>query len=138
MSNILTREAVVELRNGTLVAMAALKQMSGGVPKEADEMLSLMDTALHWMDQTVAGKDKVLRCAFCGHAYAEGTPTHKAQSLADHARVCPDHPIGQENRRLRLACSHAIDRMKSEGVAWGEIDTLRDALDPQARPSEVA
>jgi hypothetical protein len=51
--------------------------------------------------QMVAGPDKVLRCAFCGEAYPDGTPTHKSEVLAAHIRVCEKHPVGIENRALR-------------------------------------
>lgn len=48
-----------------------------------------------------AGPDKVLRCAFCGEPYPEGTPTHKHEALAAHIRVCTKHPVGLENQQLR-------------------------------------
>ncbi len=51
--------------------------------------------------QLTAGPDKVLRCAFCGEPYPEGTPTHKHEALVAHIRVCPEHPIGKENAALR-------------------------------------
>lgn len=50
-----------------------------------------------------AGPDKVLRCAFCGEAYPEGTPDHKHETLAAHIRVCEKHPVGIENTNLRRA-----------------------------------
>ncbi len=61
--------------------------------------------------EELGAEDKVLRCAFCGQEYPEGTPTHKHQSLADHIRVCPEHPIGIENRKLKqiLRCIAAIN-----------------------------
>jgi hypothetical protein len=48
-----------------------------------------------------AGPGLQLRCAFCGHKYAEGTPDHKHAALEAHIRVCEIHPIGIENRELR-------------------------------------
>ena len=48
-----------------------------------------------------AGPDKVLRCAFCGEAYPDGTPMHKHDALIEHIRVCTVHPLGIENRDLR-------------------------------------
>ena len=50
--------------------------------------------------QLLAGPDRALRCAFCGHEYLAGTPTHKHESLTEHIRVCEHHPVGIENRRL--------------------------------------
>jgi hypothetical protein len=51
--------------------------------------------------QLTAGPDKVLRCAFCGQPYLDGTPDHKSEALAEHIRQCPEHPVGKENRALR-------------------------------------
>lgn len=66
---------------------------------------------VHAKAQSLAGPDKTLRCAFCGHEYPEGTPTHKHESLVVHIRECPDHPVGKENRKFRelLRCIAAID-----------------------------
>lgn len=58
--------------------------------------------------QLTAGPDKVLRCAFCGMPYPDGTPTHKHEALTAHIRVCPEHPIGRENRELRALLSEAL------------------------------
>ena len=68
--------------------------------KEA-ECVALRTDLEHARQQLCAGPDKVLRCAFCGHHYPEGTPEAKSQMLADHIRVCEVHPIGRENRQLR-------------------------------------
>ena len=48
-----------------------------------------------------AGPGQVLRCAFCGDPYPEGTPDHKSDALAAHIRICEAHPIGRENRELK-------------------------------------
>ncbi len=59
----------------------------------------------------IAGPDKVLRCAFCGEAYPDGTPTHKSETLAAHVRVCTEHPIGKENRQMRAALEYCRQAM---------------------------
>ena len=63
--------------------------------------------------QITAGPDKVLRCAFCGEAYPEGTPDHKHESLAAHIRVCAAHPVGVENRALRELLKNAGNMLRS-------------------------
>ena len=69
------------------------------------------------------GPDKVLRCAFCGHEYPEGTPTHKHESLAAHIRECEDHPIGKELRETQIA-------LKNEQVRSAELSfSITDALE---------
>lgn len=61
-----------------------------------------------------AGPDKVLRCAFCGDPYPEGTPTHKHAALAAHIRICPEHPIGKENRSLRAVLIEAVPWVEAQ------------------------
>ncbi len=50
--------------------------------------------------QLTAGPDKVLRCAYCGHEYPDGTPAAKHQLLAEHIRGCTAHPLSAELRKL--------------------------------------
>jgi hypothetical protein len=47
-------------------------------------------------------KDQVIRCAFCGHAYPPGTPTHQADLLTEHIAVCEAHPVGKKLRKVTL------------------------------------
>lgn len=41
----------------------------------------------------IAGPDKILRCAFCGHEYPDGTPATKHQALNHHVVQCLEHPL---------------------------------------------
>lgn len=60
--------------------------------------------------ELTAGADKLLRCAFCGQPYPEGTPDHKHERLAAHVRVCEAHPIGRELRELKAAARVLLDQ----------------------------
>ncbi len=45
-----------------------------------------------------------ITCVYCGLAYPPGTPSHGAQVLTDHIRVCEKHPmraLTEENDRLK-------------------------------------
>lgn len=65
-------------------------------PRDPDEPGELCDPCAHVVvaeleqenaklrADLLAGHDRVLRCAFCGHEYIAGTPTHKSESLAEH------------------------------------------------------
>ncbi len=47
-----------------------------------------------------------LTCVYCGQAYPPGTPSHGAQVLTDHIRVCEKHPMRQveaDKAKLRTA-----------------------------------
>lgn len=43
---------------------------------------------------------ETVTCAFCGAPYPRGTPRHGDGSLAEHIRVCEEHPM----RKLEIAC----------------------------------
>lgn len=48
----------------------------------------------------------VVTCVFCGAPYPSGTPTHGAQILTEHIRVCEKHPMRKlesDNAKLRSA-----------------------------------
>ena len=50
--------------------------------------------------------DTTLTCIFCGMEYPPGTPSHGAQVLTDHIRVCEKHPMRQveaDKAKLRAA-----------------------------------
>jgi hypothetical protein len=70
--------------------------------------------------QLIAGPDKVLRCAFCGQPYPDGTPDHKSEALAEHIRQCPEHPVGKENRELRAE----VERLRSVLCCQGRHDSM--------------
>lgn len=47
-----------------------------------------------------------LTCVYCSKEYPPGTPSHGAQVLTDHIRVCEKHPmraLQQERDKLRAA-----------------------------------
>lgn len=112
---LMSREEIVKLRDETVAGIEGLNQIRHPIPPEATEMLRAYSTCLHYMDVTLAGDDKVLRCAFCGHGYPDGTPTSKSETLAAHIRVCVEHPIGRENRKLLGACKAARNAMGMHG-----------------------
>lgn len=64
----------------------------------------------------LAGPDKILRCAFCGHEYPDGTPATKHEALRRHVRRCKAHPLYIE----------FMDYLRAECEAWGVDATLPD------------
>jgi hypothetical protein len=51
----------------------------------------------------------VLRCAFCGLAYKEGTADTKHEELTKHIAICPEHPMRKleaENEALKENCAY--------------------------------
>ena len=107
---------------GALVAYLRLdpdattaKQVESDVKRRFD-IARTLNAALR--DQIIAGDDRVLRCAFCGEAYPEGTPTHKHEALTNHIRHSAEHPVGIENRALRAFCKDmrtCLTELRDEG-----------------------
>jgi hypothetical protein len=60
-------------------------------------------------DEELMGEDKVVRCAFCGEAYPEGTPTSKHDNLVAHIKVCQLHPM----RDIEEYCERML-----KGLLW--------------------
>ena len=74
--------------------------------------------SLPWVRRLTAA-DRVLTCVYCGEAYPPGSPTHGAEVLTAHVRVCAKHPMREvesEVRRLREATRAAVERMKVAAV----------------------
>lgn len=88
---------------------------------------SAKDVEAAVIGRLTAGADKVLRCAFCGEPYPEGTPTHKHDALAAHIRGCAVHPVGVENRELRAVLQQIAD-MDYRGNRSRESELAFDAL----------
>lgn len=72
----------------------------------------------HLHAAALAGPDKVLRCAFCGHEYASGTPAAKSQALTDHVLKCEKHPLAKKIREMEPIVNKAKELVK----AWGRED----------------
>lgn len=77
--------------------------------------------------QLTGGPDKVLRCAFCGEPYPDGTPTHKHESLAAHIRICQSHPVGIENRSLRAENEALRSALTITEAYWAECEKANRA-----------
>jgi len=59
----------------------------------------------------------ILTCVYCGTAYPEGTPTHGAQVLTDHIKVCVAHPLRKAETtitKLRSALAGLIGASTKE------------------------
>lgn len=37
--------------------------------------------------------ERILTCAYCGHAYPAGTPPHGIELLTEHIQQCERHPM---------------------------------------------
>lgn len=134
--------ATIESEGGAYVAaMAKGKDADGHLFVELvnglPAILSLVTERDTWKARATeaaellrAGPDKVLRCAFCGHEYPEGTPTHKAQALSDHIRVCPEHPIGKELRTIATTLERAEELARAVEARLADWDA--QVADPKA------
>lgn len=68
----------------------------------------------------------VLRCAFCGEAYEDGTPPSRHERLTDHVKVCPAHPMRDVERQLAEAKAQrdefdrlaSVERERANGLEY--------------------
>jgi len=71
--------------------------------------------------------EQILTCVYCGMAYPVGTPTHGAQVLTDHIKVCEKHPM----RKLRDALAGLVGASTKDELEEMEF-TLRSLPAPEA------
>ena len=67
-----------------------------------------------------------LTCVYCGMAYPQGTPTHGAQILTDHIKVCEKHPLRKAEAdivKLRSALSGLVG-----SVEHSELEQMEAAM----------
>jgi len=50
--------------------------------------------------RSLQSQTQVLTCVYCGKEYPPGTPTHGADTLTDHIRVCDKHPMRELEREI--------------------------------------
>lgn len=58
----------------------------------------------------------VVTCVFCGLAYGPGTPTHGAEVLVEHIRVCKKHPMRHVESVARKLLDGAMTMMAAETI----------------------
>ncbi len=98
------------------------------------------DEARQWVARLT--RSNVLTCVYCGEAYPPGAPTHGAEVLTEHIKVCRKHPMRAASMAVAAAAKvrdlvdvdtsrrlRAGERLKSDepdvNAAW---KALRAAL----------
>lgn len=79
------KEPSYECRRHFTERINALEADLARVTRERDE-------ARDWVRRLTV-EQRTLTCAFCGQAYPPGSPTHGAEVLAAHVRICEKHPM---------------------------------------------
>ena len=57
------------------------------------------DEARDWV-RRLTREQRVLTCVYCGQAYPPGSPTHGAEVLTEHIKVCAKHPLRAAEARV--------------------------------------
>ena len=47
---------------------------------------------------------QTLTCVYCGKEYPPGTPTHGAEVLTEHIKVCEKHPMNSLQKAFKMSC----------------------------------
>lgn len=94
------------------------------------------------MDKNVEknNKDNVLTCVYCGEAYPPKTPTHGADVLTEHIKVCEKHPMRKAEidiLKLRKALIGVISVETKEELEAMEV-TMRNLSESGRVPEKDA
>lgn len=82
--------------------------------------------ALTSQEVDAAMKQNVVTCVYCGHQYPEGTPTHQAEQLTAHIKICDKHPMRQAEARIK-ALGKALADLVGPKTKDG-LDAMEKAL----------
>lgn len=100
---------------------------------EGDEFVHL--TVPGWAATLYAAKCKerteqrVVTCVYCGHQYPDGTPTHQAELLTAHIKVCEKHPLREAEQRLaETATADDSDLLNALETLLKNDGTVRSSL----------
>lgn len=95
---------------------------------EASRLLgSAMDELNEQGGAPEASGESVVTCVYCGHQYPDGTPTHKAELLTAHVKVCDKHPM----KRVRAALAALVGADTRE-----ELQAMRDLMFAATMPAK--
>jgi len=79
-------------------------------------------------------EQRILTCVYCGMHYPPGTPSHGAQVLTDHIRVCEKHPmrkLEEDRQKLIMALAGLVGSIDSE-----ELKAMRTATEIVPLPAD--
>jgi hypothetical protein len=71
-----------------------------GYHDEINRLLDAIEKMQEWKDQ-LQRTTQTLTCVYCGQEYPPNTPTHGAQVLTEHIRICEKHPMRKLENALR-------------------------------------
>ena len=77
----------------------------------------------------------VITCVYCGQVYPGGTPTHSANILTEHIKVCKRHPLRfarETIKKLREVLIELVDVSKVE-----ELVQMKAALSKTVSKEEL-
>jgi hypothetical protein len=73
-------------------------------------LLNIVTAALDAAELRGRNSKNVLTCIFCGHAYPPGSPTHGADVLTEHVKVCEAHPMAKYRHALEAIARNTSGR----------------------------
>jgi hypothetical protein len=106
--------------------MAELRKRAEAAEVERDE-------AREWV-RKVTRDSRVLTCVYCAHTYPPGSPTHGAEELTAHIRVCEKHPMRAAERELaelRESLRQAGDTCRGFAAENQELRAALKAAQPK-------
>lgn len=71
-------------------------------------------------------ENPVVTCVYCGHTYPDGTPTHQAELLTEHIKVCEKHPLREAEGKITKLRKALGDLIGAHEPA--ELDLMEGAM----------
>jgi hypothetical protein len=60
---------------------------------------------------------KAVTCVYCGLEYPEGTPSHGAEILTEHIKICEKHPMRKAEATIKKLRNAIIGIIGAESLA---------------------
>jgi hypothetical protein len=87
-------------RDEVIAALALEMTVAQQIDDDGETMMAVLNRYLDEAELRGRNAPNVLTCVFCGHAYPPGSPTHGADELTAHVKICKKHPMARYRRAL--------------------------------------
>jgi hypothetical protein len=77
---------------------------------------------------------RIITCVYCGHEYQDETPTHGAEVLKNHIKICPKHPMREAEEMIELLRSALVGLIGSDNIE--ELKQMEAAVRSVSAPEE--
>lgn len=77
---------------------------------------------------------RLITCVYCGHEYPDETPTHGAEVLKEHIKICEKHPMREAEQKINLLRSALVGLVGSDDIE--QLEAIELAIRTMPAPDE--